>query len=400
MSPTAQTPDAKRPSTFKAFLENSSSGGLVLMAMALAALIIANSPLYPAYQSALSTYVGGLSILHWINDALMAVFFLLVGLEIKREVLEGQLSTWSARLLPGFAAVGGMALPAAIYLFFNGGDNGHPSGWAIPAATDIAFALAVLSLLGSRVPLAVKVLLTAVAVIDDLLAVAVIAVFYTSEIDAGALGIAAAIIAALVALNRLRVASLAPYLLLGAALWYFVLQSGVHATLAGVVLAFIIPMRKTGDTKVPAASPLLTLEHAIAPWVTFLIVPIFGFANAGVAIPLGSLSQFGEPIPLGIMAALVIGKQAGVFLFLFATIRLGFAKLPSGTTWLQLYGMALLCGIGFTMSLFIGLLAFPDAYALQDQAKLGILAGSLVSALGGAAVLAFANRRASPGISV
>ena len=386
-----QRPSAaeSRPSAsvIRRFLASSSSGGLILMAAAAAALIVANSPLADSYNSGLKTYVGGLSVLHWINDALMAVFFLLVGLEIKREVLDGQLATWSRRILPGAAALGGMIGPAVIYLLINQGPMGHPRGWAIPAATDIAFALGVLALLGSRVPMTLKVFLTALAIIDDLGAVVIIALFYTSELDPLALGAAAGTVGLLVALNRRGVTRLAPYLLLGAVLWFFVLRSGVHATLAGVTLALTIPLRRRDAAPDDPHSPLHRLEHAIAPWTTFLIVPIFGFANAGVTLVGASPGVLLEPVPLGVAAGLILGKQAGVFLSSWAVIRMGWAELPMYAGWKQLYGVSLLCGIGFTMSLFIGLLAFPDSPALQDAVKIGVLGGSLICGLLGYALL-------------
>jgi NhaA family Na+:H+ antiporter len=370
-------------------MSSEASGGLVLMAVAALALVIANSPLQQAYFGALKTYVGGLSVLHWINDALMAVFFLLVGLEIKREMLTGQLSTWSRRALPGVAAAGGMIAPALVYVAFNAGSPQTLAGWAIPAATDIAFALGVLSLLGSRAPTSLKVFLTALAIIDDLGAVIIIALFYTAQLNGLALLGAAGVLAALVVLNLYRVASLAPYLALGVVLWALVLLSGVHATLAGVVLALAIPLH-VGRTE---DSPLLHLEHALQPWVAFLVVPIFGFANAGVSFAGMTPAALLAPVPMGVAAGLFVGKQIGVFGATWAAVRLGLAPMPERAGWAQVYGVSLLCGIGFTMSLFIGLLAFPNAPALQDEVKLGVLMGSLVSGLAGAAVLALAGPR-------
>lgn len=360
------------------------------MGVALLALLIANSPLAGTYFSVLASYVGGLSVLHWINDALMAVFFLMVGLEIKREIITGQLSTWPQRVLPGIAALGGMLMPAALYLWLNWGSAETAKGWAIPAATDIAFSLGVVALLGSRVPMSLKVFLTALAIIDDLGAVAVIALFYTAEINGAALAGAGVVAAILAALNRWGVNRLLPYLLLGAELWYLVLRSGVHATVAGVVLALAIPLaidKRTGD------SPLLRLEHGIHPWVAFLIVPIFGFANAGVSFAGFTPSTLLQPVTLGVALGLFLGKQLGVFGLTFVAIRLGFAKLPDGASFRQLYGVALLCGIGFTMSLFIGLLTFPDSIPLQDAVKIGVIAGSVLSAVVGAAVLALGRAR-------
>lgn len=374
-------------SVIRDFLDNSASGGIVLMVSAALALIVANSPLYGAYASTLHAYVGGLSVLHWINDGLMAVFFLMVGLEIKREVLDGQLSSWSRRILPGSAALGGMIGPAVIFLAFNMGPEGHPKGWAIPAATDIAFALGVLSLLGSRVPMSLKIFLTALAIIDDLGAVIIIALFYTSSINGLALAGAAGVVVALVAMNRLGVRKLWPFLLLGAVLWALVLQSGIHATLAGVVLALTIPLRQSPTRPDDMESPLHRLEHAIQPWVTFLIVPVFGFANAGVSFAGSSLASLAEPVPLGVALGLFLGKQLGVFGTAALVIRAGWAELPMYASWRQLYGVSLLCGIGFTMSLFIGLLAFPNEPHLQDLLKIGVLLGSLLSATAGAVLL-------------
>jgi len=390
-------PIGNRPiSIIRAFLDNASSGGIVLMAASALALIVANSPLAAAYGGVLHSYIGGLSVLHWINDGLMAAFFLMVGLEIKREVLDGQLSTWSRRILPGSAALGGMIGPALIFLAFNLGEGGHPKGWAIPAATDIAFALGVLSLLGNRVPMSLKVFLTALAIIDDLGAVIIIALFYTGSINALALGAAAVVIAMLVGINRLGVRNLLPYLVLGIALWFLVLQSGVHATLAGVILALTIPLRKSPTRPDDMTAPLNRLEHAIQPWVTFLIVPIFGFANAGVSFAGMSVGQLVDPVPLGVAAGLFLGKQAGVFLAATLVIRAGWAELPMYASWRQLYGVSLLCGIGFTMSLFIGLLAFPDSLVLQDEVKLGVLLGSCISAAAGTILLRSSSSRHPP----
>ncbi len=350
------------------------------------ALIVANSPLAPAYFDALHINIAGLSVQHWINDALMALFFLLVGLEIKRELLDGELSTWPRRALPGIAAAGGMLAPALIYVAINSGNPETLRGWAVPAATDIAFALGVLSLLGPRVPVSLKIFLTALAILDDLGAVLIIAVFYTAKLSLLYLAFAGATLAALFALNRLRVSSLAPYLLLGALLWYFTLQSGIHATLAGVALALTIPLRRRPAAPDKKDSPLHALEHRLSPWVAFAIVPLFGFANAGVSLAGFRPSALLDPVPLGVAAGLFLGKQFGVFGFAWAAIRLGFADLPANATWRQFYGVALLCGIGFTMSLFIGLLAFSDPH-LQDEVKIGVLLGSALSALCGWALI-------------
>jgi NhaA family Na+:H+ antiporter len=368
--------------SFRSFMENEASGGIILMAVAALALIIANSPLSEDYFAVLKTYVGGLSILHWINDALMAVFFLLVGLEIKREMISGQLSNWSRRALPGFAAVGGMLVPALIFLALNEGDTVR--GWAIPSATDIAFSLGVLSLLGSRVPLSLKVFLTALAIIDDLGAVIIIALFYSEGLNIPALAGVAAVFAILLAMNYLGMVRLWAYLVLGVILWILVFKSGIHATIAGVLLALTIPMR---GEKGQADSPLLELEHAIQPWVGFLIVPIFGFANAGVSFSGVSLSNLADPVPLGVAAGLFFGKQIGVFSFAWLAIKLRLAERPVGASWVQIYSVAILCGIGFTMSLFIGLLAYANSPLLQDETKLGVLLGSLLSAVVGAVLL-------------
>ena len=380
-------PPPRPRSALRTFLDNEASGGLVLMGAAALALVVANSPLSGAYFDALHSHVLGLSVLHWINHALMAVFFLLVGLEIKREMLDGQLSTWPRRALPGIAALGGMIVPAVIYLAFNAGPNGHPRGWAIPSATDIAFALGVLSLLGPRVPISLKVFLTALAILDDLGAVLIIAVFYTSELNLYALGGAIFVLGLLQGLNRAGFTDLKPYLLLGVVLWFLVLMSGVHATLAGVALALTIPLRVTPGRPEDATSPLHILEHSLQPWVAFLIIPIFGFANAGISFAGMSLASLQNPVPLGVALGLFVGKQVGVFAFAWAAIKTGLADLPANATWPQLYGVALLCGIGFTISLFIGLLAFPTSADLQDATKLGVLLGSILSGLIGAALL-------------
>jgi len=377
-----------RPSSaLRRFLDGEASGGLVLMGAAALALAVANSPLAGAYFASLEHKVLGLSVLHWINDALMAVFFLFVGLEIKREMLDGQLSSWPRRILPGIAALGGIVVPALIFVALNLGDGGHPKGWAIPSATDIAFALGVLSLLGPRVPVSLKIFLTALAIIDDLGAVVIIAIFYTSGVDLAYLGGAFAVLVSLAVLNRLGVSRLSPYLALGAVLWFLVLKSGIHATLAGVALALTIPLRRSPGQPDDVTSPLHRLEHGLHSWVAFLIVPVFGFANAGVSFAGMSLSTLAEPLPLGVALGLFLGKQVGVFLFSWAAIRAGLVDVPRNATMGQLYGVSVLCGIGFTMSLFIGLLAFPTEPQLQDAVKLGVLVGSGLSALVGAALL-------------
>ena len=386
---------AKRPlSALRGFLRHEASGGYVLMGAAAMALVVANSPLAPGYFAALKVEfgfaIGGFhlseSLLHWINDGLMALFFLLVGLEIKREVLDGQLSRPSRIILPGVAALGGVVLPALIYLAFNGAIPESRAGWAIPAATDIAFALGVLALLGPRVPGSLKIFLTAIAIMDDLAAIVIIALFYTAKLHVAALGAAGILLVGLFALNRLKVVVLWPYIIGGLALWYFVLESGVHATLAGVALAMLIPMRRSAGAPDDARSPLHRLKHMLQKPVAFLIVPLFGFANAGLSLVGVSPTAALEPVPLGVALGLFVGKQLGVFLPAWMIIRLGWADMPRDASIGQLYGVAVLCGIGFTMSLFIGNLAFGDP-RLIDATKIGVLVGSLASALLGAAIL-------------
>ena len=386
----ASSPIRRPLSALRATLTGEAGGGLVLMASAALALVVANSPLATAYFGLLATKLGPLSLLHWINDALMAVFFLLVGLEIKREMLDGRLRTWPDRILPGLAALGGMVAPALVYVAVNWHSPGTIRGWAIPAATDIAFALGVLALLGKRVPVSLKVFLTALAIIDDLGAVLVIALFYTADLSLPMLGGAALTLAVLAALNRAGVRRLSPYLVLGVLLWVFVLKSGVHATVAGVLLALTIPLRTSPGRPDDPASPLHRLEHALHPWSAYGILPVFGFANAGVSLAGFGLGMLGEPVPLGIMLGLILGKQIGVFGLVLAAVKLGLAQRPAGAGWMQIYGVALLCGVGFTMSLFIGLLAFADAPQLEAGTKVGVLAGSIVCMLAGAAVLRLA----------
>ena len=378
------------------FVEGEAAGGIVLMGAAVLALVVANSPFAPSYFSVLAAYVGPLSVSHWINDGLMAVFFLLVGLEIKREILDGELSSWPRRVLPGIGALGGMLVPALVYVAFNHDDARTLRGWAVPTATDIAFALGVLSLLGKRVPTSLKVFLAALAIIDDLGAVVIIAVFYTSGIALDWLGLGVAVLGVLVVLNRIKVRALWPYLVLGALLWVFVLKSGVHATLAGVALALTIPLYdpygKPDDAPMEG-SPLLRLEHALHRVVPFVVVPIFGFANAGVSFAGIGAGAWTDDLTLGVAFGLLAGKLVGVFGFGGMAIRAGFAQLPHGSTWTQFAGIALLCGIGFTMSLFIGLLAFDGHPQLQEEAKLGILLGSLAAGMAGTLLLRFAAPR-------
>ena len=391
--PTAETRKMKhRRTALREWLAGESAGGIVLMAVAVLALLTANSPLAPIYFSALQSHVLGLSVLHWINDALMALFFLLVGLEIKRELLDGELSTWPQRALPGIAATGGMLVPALIYVAVNWSTPETLRGWAIPSATDIAFALGIMALLGPRVPVSLKVLLTALAILDDLGAVVVIGVFYTADLSWPWLAASGVALAVLGIQNRLGVERLWPYLIIGAVMWFFVLKSGVHATLAGIALACTIPLRTAPSRPEAHESALLRLEHALHPWVAFAVVPIFGFANAGVSLAGLTPAALLAPVPLGIALGLFAGKQIGVFGFAWMAIRLGLTGRPAHATWTQLYGVALLCGIGFTMSLFIGQLAFAESQ-MQDAVKIGVLAGSIISALAGAAVFAVARPR-------
>jgi Na+:H+ antiporter, NhaA family len=384
------------------FLRLEAAGGLVLMMAAALALIVANSPLADSYATFLRLPfeirlgTAGLAkpLLLWINDGLMAVFFFLVGMELKREVMEGHLSSWQGASLPAFAALGGMVAPAAVYVAFNSGDPNALKGWAIPAATDIAFALGVLSLLGDRVPPALKALLLSVAIFDDLGAILVIALFYTAELSSASLFVAAVVVAFLYALNRRGVTGTAAYILPGIVLWVAVLKSGVHATLAGVILAMFIPLGGETADGTSDSAPLRRLESALHPWVAFGILPIFAFANAGV--PLGGLTLTDalHPVPLGIAMGLFAGKLVGVVSLSWLAVRLGVSSLPDQVGWRQLTGMALLCGIGFTMSLFIASLAFGQGDSdYQGLERLGILSGTLVSGLAGYAVLRMATLR-------
>jgi Na+:H+ antiporter, NhaA family len=379
--------------TLREFLALESAGGILLALAAAAALALANSPLAFLYDAFLDTpvevRVASLQIakplLLWINDGLMAVFFFLVGLEIKREVLEGELSDRRQIVLPAVAAICGMAAPALIYAMINASDPIAQAGWAIPAATDIAFALGVLSLLGSRVPAGLKVFLLTVAILDDLGAIVIIALFYSDNLAPASFGVAGAALLALLALNRSGVVRVAPYLFVGMIMWVAVLKSGVHATLAGVALAFFIPLR-TGGTE--PQSPLRRLEQNLHPLVAFAILPLFAFANSGVSLQGVTVAALLEPVPLGIAAGLLIGKTVGVFLACWLTVQLGFARLPGGANWMSTLGVSVLCGIGFTMSLFIAGLAFNEAgseYIVQT--RLGILGGSLAAALLGYALL-------------
>lgn len=373
-------------SPLRQFMDSEVAGGIVLMVAAALALIVANSPLSATYFSALQFDIGPLSVGHWINDALMAIFFLLVGLEIKREFLAGQLATWPSRILPGVAATGGVIVPALIYISFNFHDAEKIQGWAVPSATDIAFALGVLSLLGSRVPSSLKIFLATLAILDDLAAVVIIAIFYTAELSTGYLAGAVAAAGGLFILNRMGVSKLLPYLIGGLILWYFVLNSGVHATVAGVVTALMIPLHASSDKTNTENSPLCTLEHALAKPVAFFVVPLFGFANAGISFAGMSPSIIFDTLPLGIMLGLFVGKQIGVFGAAWLAIKTGLAQMPLNASWSQVYGVAILCGIGFTMSIFIGLLSFQSEL-LQAETKIGVLTGSALSAICGYVLL-------------
>ncbi len=378
------------------FLKLEASGGIVLVIAAALAIIAANSPLAGLYSLFIDLPVeiriGPLHIakplLLWINDGFMAIFFFLIGLELKREVLDGELSDAHKIVLPAFGAVVGMAVPAAIYAAFNWSDAVALKGWAIPAATDIAFALGVLALLGSRVPLSLRVFLVTIAIFDDVGAIAIIALFYTSDLSLSALAVALALMVPLLVLNRRGVTANAPYLLLGIVMWFSLLKSGVHATLAGIALALFIPMR---DPKQPERSPLRTLEHDLHTAVAFGILPLFAFANAGISLADASLEYLSHPVPLGIAAGLFVGKQLGIFAACWLGVMLGLARRPESVSWPALYGTALLCGIGFTMSLFIGTLAFEETGVNQlfDE-RLGIIAGSILSGIAGYLVLHWA----------
>ncbi len=382
-----ETPAQRAGNAMLEFFRLESAGGIVLVAAAVLALIAANTPLSAPYLAFFDLPVqvrfGPLNLdkalLLWINDGLMAIFFLLVGLELKREILEGQFADRSQIALPVVCAIGGMALPMACYALFNQGDAAAMRGVAIPAATDIAFALGVLSLLGSRVPIGLKLLLTAIAVADDLGAILIIAFFYTENLSLLSLAVAGGALALLVIINRLGVTSLGPYAVIGAVMWVALLKSGVHATLAGVILGMTIPLSSAKDA---ARRPLEVLEHGLHPWVAFGILPLFAFANAGVPLAGLSLASLAQPVPLGIALGLLVGKQLGIFGAAAALISLGWAKRPAEVSWSSLFGMSILCGIGFTMSLFISSLAF----GAEDETRLvlsriGILAGSLTAAV-------------------
>ena len=384
-------------SALREFLHTEAAGGILLMVAAALAMIVANSPLAYDYfhllhletGPALSPLIGPMTVHLWINDALMAVFFLLVGLEIKRELLDGHLSTWADRRLPVVGAIAGMVVPALIYLAVTGGTPSLARGWAIPAATDIAFAIGVLALLGSRAPTSLKLLLTTIAIVDDMGAVAIIAIAYTQSLDMTALAAAGAILIAMVVMNRTGVKALRWYALGFAVLWYAMLLSGIHATIAGVLAALTVPFRRTLAAPDAEDSTLHRCEHYLHAPVAYFIVPLFAFANAGVSLSGATISSLLAPLPLGIALGLFVGKQIGIFASIRMMVALGWAARPAHASWMQVYGMALLCGIGFTMSLFIGGLAF-DNEALTEAVKTGVLMGSIASALAGWTVLRLA----------
>ncbi len=383
----------------KDFLQNEVTGGVLLIFATLLALLFSNTALAPLYKSFLHIpviiRVGLLNLhaplYHWVNDGLMVIFFLAVGLEIKREILEGQLSSIKKIALPGLAAIAGMAAPAAIYFFFNHHNPASVHGWAIPTATDIAFALGVISLLGKRIPDSLKIFLMALAIIDDLGAIIVIALFYTSKLSMVALTVAGIALFFLILLNRFGVTKKAAYFIVGAVLWLSVIRSGVHATLAGVVLAFTIPLNGRDEMNRPV-SPLKEVEHSLSFWITALILPLFAFVNAGVDLTQISLHQMLGSVPLGIFLGLFLGKQMGVFCFSWIAIKLKIAELPKGSTWLQFYGVSVLTGIGFTMSLFIVSLAFKNSNMFHHTDKLAILLASLFSGVAGYLILKKAKR--------
>ncbi|RDE04622.1 Na+/H+ antiporter NhaA [Sphingomonas aracearum] len=387
-------------SVLRAFLKSEASGGIVLIVAALLALLVANSSLAGSYEHLLhaetgpmlAPALGPMTVHLWINDGLMAVFFLLVGLEIKRELVDGALTRPADRTLPVIAAAGGMIAPALVFLAIAGDTAGLARGWAIPAATDIAFAVGVMALLGKRVPASLKLFLTTVAIVDDMGAVAIIALAYSGGLDLGALAAAAGVLAAMIALGRRKVMAVSPYLLLSVLLWFLVLRSGVHATVAGVLAASAFPVHRSPGAPDHVDSPLHRVEHGLSGWVAFLIVPLFGFANAGVSLTGLPPGAFTAPLVLAVAAGLFVGKQLGMFGAIALAVKLGWAARPHAG-WLQIYGVTLLAGIGFTMSLFIGGLAFADP-ALVDQVKIGVLAGSLLSAVAGFSVLRLAGRRA------
>ena len=372
---------------FKWFFKLEAASGLVLLFAAIIALIISNSNLSDLYFSTLEKYIFiginniglKLSVLHWINDALMAIFFFFVTLEIKREFLQGELSDMKQALLPIIAAVGGMVVPALFYIFINLGDPETLNGWAIPSATDIAFSLGVLSLLGRRVPLSLKVFLTALAIIDDLGAILIIAIFYSGDLSIKYLSLMLLAFIILLLINKFNIKKFLPYLIVGIFLWDFTHNSGIHATIAGVLMAMTIPHRKKEND----FSLLLKVEHAVSPYVAFGIMPLFAFANAGVSLDGLTFSSLLNKVPLGIVLGLFVGKQLGVFVFSYLSIKFKIAKMPNNANWFNFYGVGILTGIGFTMSLFVGNLAFIDNMQYMDGVKIGVLTGSLLSTLAG-----------------
>ena len=382
---------------FKWFFKLEAASGLVLLIAAIIALLISNSNFSELYFSTLEQYlfIGvnnfglKLSVHHWINDLLMAIFFFFVTLEIKREFIQGELSNLKKALLPIIGAVGGMGIPALVYVVINFENAETVNGWAIPSATDIAFSLGVLSLLGSRVPISLKVFLTALAIIDDLGAILIIAFFYTGDLNISYLSLILISYIFLLVLNKFGVKKFLPYLLIGSFMWFFTYKSGIHATIAGVLLASAIPHR----VKDKDFSLLIKLEHAISPYVAFMIMPIFAFANAGVSLEGLSLSSLLQPVPLGILLGLFIGKQVGVMMFSFIAVKTGVAEMPDNSSWLSLYGVSVLTGIGFTMSLFVGNLAFAENVQYIDGVKIGVLAGSLLSTLFGYFILLFSTKK-------
>jgi len=386
----------KITSPFKWFFKLEAASGVILLIAAIIALLISNSSLSDSYFLILNKYIFiginnfglKLSLLHWINDALMAVFFFFVTLEIKREFIQGELSNIKQALLPIIGAVGGMLVPAFFYIFINWGDTETLNGWAIPSATDIAFSLGILSLLGSRVPISLKIFLTALAIIDDLGAIVIIAFFYSGDLNITYLSLILISYIALLTLNKFNVKQIIPYLIVGCFMWFFTHESGIHATIAGVLLASSIPHRK----KDKDFSLLLKMEHSISPYVAFIIMPLFAFANAGVSFAGLTFSSLLLPVPLGILLGLFIGKQVGVMLFSYISIKFKIAQMPNGATWKGLYGVSILTGIGFTMSLFVGNLAFAENVQYIDGVKIGVLTGSLLSTIFGYMLLLISTK--------
>ena len=382
---------------FKWFFQLEAASGLVLLIAAIIALVISNSSLSNLYFDTLNQYlfIGindfglKLSVHHWISDLLMAIFFFFVTLEIKREFIQGELSNLKKALLPIIGAVGGMVVPALVYVFINLGNSETLNGWAIPSATDIAFSLGILSLLGSRVPISLKVFLTALAIIDDLGAILIIAFFYSGDLSISYLSLILISYILLLTLNKFGVKKFIPYLIIGAFMWFFTYKSGIHATIAGVLLASTIPHR----IKEKDFSLLIKLEHAISPYVAFMIMPIFAFANAGVSLEGLSLTSLLEPVPLGILLGLFVGKQVGVMVVSFIAVKFGVAQMPDKSSWLSLYGVSILTGVGFTMSLFVGNLAFAENIQYIDGVKIGVLAGSLLSTVFGYFILLYASKK-------